>query len=65
MKSAFVNKSIREHNIRKAYGVTVVAIIRNGNMISNPMPEELLRIDDTLLVFGSEKQLTGLKKLYN
>ena len=57
----FVGKSLRDANLRQAFGVIVVAIKRaNGHMQFNPSPEDMLETGDQLVLLGDAKQLKAL-----
>ncbi len=47
-----VNKPIKELKIRTKTGATIVAIDRNGKVISNITPETVLKEGDKVLVIG-------------
>lgn len=51
------NKKLKELDLRRKYGVTVIAIRRNGEMIPNPDGERDIRPKDHLLVFGRNEDL--------
>jgi voltage-gated potassium channel len=55
-------KSLRELDLRKKSGCTVLAIERNGEVII-PDPETLLHKGDLLYVMGSDEQLEKLIKM--
>lgn len=55
--SRLTNLSLKEAQIRGLYGVSIVAIKRNGHVISNPNADERLLENDMIIVFGSEHQL--------
>ncbi|TCK03365.1 cation:proton antiporter regulatory subunit [Phorcysia thermohydrogeniphila] len=57
--SFLVGKSLKELEIRKNYGVIVVAIIREENIIVSPSPLFPLQPGDTIVVVGS---LENVKK---
>jgi TrkA domain protein len=57
--SFLVGKSIKELEIRKKYGVIVVAVIREENVIVSPSPLFRIEAGDTLVVVGS---LENIKK---
>jgi len=59
----FVNKPLRENQIKQLTGVLVLAISRNVEIIANPSPEEIIRIDDHLVVMGTQEQLSKLEKM--
>jgi len=57
----FVGKSLRDANLRQAFGVIVVAIKRaNGHMQFNPSPEDMLEAGDQLVLLGDATQLKAL-----
>lgn len=58
-----IDKAIGELQIRKAYKVTVIAIIRrNKEKIVNPGAEHIIREGDTIIVSGEKDQLKGFIK---
>jgi voltage-gated potassium channel len=57
----FVGKTLRDANLRQAFGVIVVAINRaNGHMQFNPSPEDTLQVGDQLVLLGDSSQLKAL-----
>jgi voltage-gated potassium channel len=59
----FVGKSLRDANLRQAFGVIVVAINRaDGQMQFNPSPEDMLRAGDQLVLLGDSTQLKALEE---
>ncbi len=57
----FIGKTLREANLRQAFGVIVVAINReNGQMEFNPSPEQRLQAGDQLVLLGNADQLKAL-----
>ncbi len=58
-----IDKSIGELQIRKAYKVTVIAIIRkNKEKVVNPGAEHIIKEGDTIIVSGEKDQLKGFIK---
>ena len=56
--SNFSGKTIAELEIRRKTGVSIIAIIRDNNMIPSPDPyKERIRVGDTLIVVGTREQL--------
>ncbi len=55
--SPLVGKSIEELGIRKRTGVTVISIVRGEHTITNPLPEEVIREGDTLILVGTREQM--------
>lgn len=56
-KSPLINTSLKDSQIRELYGVSIVAIKRKNNVISNPNADERILADDLIIVFGAENQL--------
>lgn len=48
-----VGKSLAQMELRKRYGVTVLAVRRDGRMLPNPEPDMQLQGDDLLIVMGT------------
>jgi di/tricarboxylate transporter len=61
--SILVGKTLLEGRLRDAFGLEVLAIIRNGNTYPMPSPEELLHADDVLVVEGHPQDLAILRGL--
>ncbi|MBK3331768.1 cation:proton antiporter regulatory subunit [Persephonella atlantica] len=55
--SPLTEKSIKEADIRKRSGVTVIAIIKKDKTIINPRPDEIISAGDTLVVVGTREQV--------
>jgi trk system potassium uptake protein TrkA len=53
----FNGQSLLESNIRQKYGVSVIAIKRDDDIIVNPDPTVKLRNNDILIVIGSDRDL--------
>jgi CPA2 family monovalent cation:H+ antiporter-2 len=53
------DQSLREARIRERFGVTVVAVSRNGSVVLNPPPDAILRSGDHVRVFGLPDQLAA------
>jgi len=51
------NKKLKELDLRRKYGVTVIAIKRNGDMMPNPGGDHEILPKDHLLVFGRNEDL--------
>jgi CPA2 family monovalent cation:H+ antiporter-2 len=56
-KSIAKNKSIRELELRKQTGVTIIAIQRDQDIIQNPHPDYVLQLGDVLLLIGSKEHV--------
>jgi CPA2 family monovalent cation:H+ antiporter-2 len=58
-----VGKAIRELEIRKACGASIIAIERGGTRIVNPPAEEVLAQDDIVTLFGTEDQVRQARQM--
>ena len=57
-QSPFSGKSLVGSNLRRDYGVIIVAIKKkSGEMVYNPMPTEVLEADDVIVVIGKKDDL--------
>ena len=52
-----IGRSLRELDLRKVSGASVIAIVRDGAAITNPGPDVTLRADDIVVVLGSHQEL--------
>jgi monovalent cation:H+ antiporter-2, CPA2 family len=52
-----VDQSLRESRIRERFGVTVVAVVKAGDVILNPPPDTILRPGDRVRLFGLPAQI--------
>lgn len=60
---AFQDQTLAESNIRAKYGINVVAIKRDDNLIISPLPSEKIQKDDIVVVVGSNEGINGLEAL--
>jgi len=52
-KSHYIGKTLVESNLRKDYGVIIVLIKKaDGEMKFNPLPTEVLEINDVIVMLG-------------
>lgn len=56
------NKSIMQLNLRKTYGLNVIGIRRNDELIINPGPNEVFYDEDVLIVLGSNEDIHKARK---
>jgi voltage-gated potassium channel len=62
-QSRFVGQSIKDADLRKSFGVIVVAIQpSSGQMEFNPSPERVMAVGDQLVVLGHPDQLKNLDR---
>ena len=48
-----INKTLTEINLRAKTDATIIAIVREGKMISNPSAREYIKPADTLVIYGT------------
>ncbi len=58
------SKTLGDLNVRKDYSVSVLAIKRNGEVISNPSGDMVLMQGDELIVIGALDNIARLSKLF-
>ncbi|MBE9536470.1 MAG: cation:proton antiporter [Proteobacteria bacterium] len=56
-------KTIRELNLRKESGASIIAIASKGQTKSNPSPDYLIEHDDILVLLGSHAEITAAIEL--
>ncbi len=61
--SPAARKTLRDLDIRKNSGATVIAIARNGEATTNPGPDFMLQPDDIVVLIGSHRDLDVAAKL--
>ena len=61
--SPMVDKSIAEIELRKRHGVTVLAIRRGDQLLSNPDATTVLKADDLLILMGTPAKLGSVCEL--
>ncbi len=52
-----VSRTLRDLDIRRASGASVIAVVRDGAAITNPGPDLSLREDDIVVLLGSHQEL--------
>lgn len=63
---SFMNgKSIKEIDIRKNSGVTILAIRRDNSLINNPSPDIKIKVNDILLFSGDRKSIKKAMDFFN
>ena len=63
--SCLIDKSLKELNFRKVYGVTVVAIKRNQKILEHPDPDEIFKKGDIAYVLGKPEQVANALDLFS
>jgi CPA2 family monovalent cation:H+ antiporter-2 len=64
-KSPIVGKTLAQTEMRKKYGVTVLAVRRNGDTLSNPDVDIEFLPDDILFILGRPEQFTRVMNLFH
>jgi len=62
-KSSFINQSLSEIKLREVHGVTVLAIQRDLQVLSNPGANTKIQAHDILVLLGKPKKIAALKNL--
>lgn len=55
--SKMAGKSLRELDIRAKFNLSVIAIVREGDIIISPSPDQNIQNDDLLVMIGSREDL--------
>lgn len=61
--SPFVDRPLGDTGARTRTGASIVAIVRNDEVIASPGPAEVLRAHDVLVVIGTEKGIAGVEQI--
>ena len=56
-ESPAASRTLRELDIRKKTGATVIAVARNGEAVTNPGPDFALQPDDIVVLLGAHRDL--------
>ena len=59
--SKWAGNSIIDVNVRRRYGLNILAIHRQGQFLAAPPPDMLFEAEDTLLVMGRKEDLNRLE----
>ena len=63
--SPLAGKSIKEADIRRKAGVTVIAIIKKDETVVNPRPEEVISAGDTIVIVGTREQVENFMREFH
>ena len=61
--SVFVDRPLGDTRARTRTGASIVAIVRNDEVLASPGPSEKLRAADVLIVVGTEAGINGVQQL--
>ena len=61
--SPFVDKPLGDTRARTRTGASIVAIVRDDEVMASPGPAEILRQDDVLVVIGTDEGIAGVEQI--
>lgn len=61
--SPFVDHPLGDTRARTRTGASIVAIVRNEQVLASPGPSEMLHVQDVLIVIGTEDGIAGVEKI--
>lgn len=61
--SPFAGKKLRDLELRSKYGITVVAIERNGEIVANPSADEVLEAGEVVIIMGTKEHVESISRL--
>lgn len=64
-RSPFVEKTLEEITLRKTYEVSVVAILRNGQVLPNPHGDMQIKIDDEVYLLGLPEKIAQVADFFD
>jgi CPA2 family monovalent cation:H+ antiporter-2 len=62
--SPLAGRRLAETDLRRLFGITVVAIRRGDDLLSNPGADVRLQADDALIVMGLNEEITSASALF-
>ncbi len=63
-ESGLVDQCLKECGLRPKYGLTVVAVMRNGEIIASPGPDWRFSIGDIVYIFGKKEKFFAVRPLF-
>lgn len=63
--SNYCGVSLRESDLRPKYGLTVVAILREGQITASPGPDIVFEGGDVVYLFGKKEKFHAVRHLFN
>ena len=61
--SKMAEKSLRELDIRAKYNVSVIAIVREGEIIISPSPDQIIHKEDLLVMIGNKEDIAKFSNI--
>jgi TrkA domain protein len=62
-ESPFVDRPLGDTHARTRTGASIVAIVRDEDVVASPGPTEALRARDVLIVIGTEEGIAGVEQI--
>jgi TrkA domain protein len=62
-QSPFVDKPLGDTRARTRTGASIVAIVRDEDVLASPGPSEILRQGDVLVVIGTDEGISGVEQI--
>ena len=59
----FVDRPLGETHARTRTGASIVAIVRDEDVLASPGPAEVLLAGDVLIVIGTEEGIAGVQQI--
>ncbi|WP_292975047.1 cation:proton antiporter regulatory subunit [Mycobacterium sp.] len=59
----FVDRPLGDTQARTRTGASIVAIVRNDEVLASPAPSEILRAADVLIVVGTEAGISAVQQI--
>ena len=61
--SPFVGRPLGDTRARTRTGASIVAIVRDENVLASPGPAEMLEARDVLIIIGTEEGIAGIQQI--
>lgn len=61
--SPFVDRPLGDTKARTRTGASIVAIVRDEEVLASPGPTEVLHAEDVLVVIGTENGIAGVRRI--
>lgn len=62
-QSPFVDRPLGDTRARTRTGASIVAIVRDEDVLASPGPSEILRLGDVLVVIGTDEGISGVEHI--
>ncbi len=61
--SPFVDRPLGDTKARTRTGASIVAIVRDEEVLASPKPDQVLHARDVLVVIGTEQGISGVRRI--